>query len=110
MAIVHVVLFQFKQTTTHDQVQDICRRLAALKDTCIHPTTNKPYVKSYGVGKNNSPEGHDGGLSHGLVAEFENEEDRKYYLEKDPSHLAFVASLDGLVQDARVFDFEPGKF
>jgi hypothetical protein len=31
-------------------------------------------------------------------------------LEKDPAHLEFVASLDGIVQNVRVVDFEPGVF
>lgn len=30
---------------------------AALKDTCIHPTTNLPYIKSFKAGKDNSKEG-----------------------------------------------------
>lgn len=51
-----------------------------------------------------------GGFSHGFICEFDNEEDRNYYLEKDPAHLAFVKSLDGVIQNARVVDFEPGKF
>lgn len=98
--------------------------MLALKDTCVHPQTNKPYMKSYGGGKNNSPEGaavshtiiyqgchvntEQGGLQYGFVSEFESEEDRDYYLNKDPSHLKFVADVKEIVQDARVFDFVPG--
>lgn len=44
------------------------------------------------------------------MSEFKNEEDRKYYLEKDPAHLEFVASLKDVVLNVRVVDFEPGKF
>ncbi len=44
------------------------------------------------------------------MSEFQSEEDRKYYLEKDPAHLEFVASLGGLVENVRVVDFEPGKY
>lgn len=44
------------------------------------------------------------------MSEFQTEEDRKYYLEKDPAHLAFVKSLDGIIENVRVVDFEPGKF
>lgn len=33
-----------------------------------------------------------------------------YYLEKDPAHLSFVKSLDGLMQRARIVDYEPGIF
>lgn len=51
-----------------------------------------------------------GGFTHGFVSEFQNEEDRKYYLEKDPAHLEFVASLKDVIQNVRVVDFEPGKF
>jgi len=42
------------------------------------------------------------------VSEFANTDDRKYYLESDPAHLEFVASLEGVVQNVRVVDFEPG--
>ena len=51
-----------------------------------------------------------GGLSHGFVFEFESEEDRDYYLHKDPAHLEFVASLKDIIESARVFDFEPGVY
>lgn len=74
MPIVHIVLFEFKPTTTHSQVEDVsvfdtaqgssidgtiqvCRGMLALKDNCIHPQTNKAYVKSYGGGRDTSPEG-----------------------------------------------------
>ncbi|KAI6868207.1 hypothetical protein KC318_g18629 [Hortaea werneckii] len=110
MPIIHIILFEFSPTVTPAQVEDVCKRMLALKDTCIHPTTQKPYVKSYGGGRDNSPEGHQGGFSHGFVSEFQSEEDRKYYLEQDPAHLEFVASLKGIVGNVRVVDFEPGKF
>jgi hypothetical protein len=51
-----------------------------------------------------------GGFSHGFVSRFANEEDRAYYLEKDPAHLAFVKSLDGIIQNVRVVDYKPGAF
>jgi Stress responsive A/B Barrel Domain len=44
------------------------------------------------------------------VSHFANGEDRTYYLEKDPAHLAFVKSLDGIIQNVRVVDYEPGAF
>lgn len=44
------------------------------------------------------------------MSEFENEEDRKYYLEKDPAHMDFINVVKDLIQTARVVDFEPGKF
>ncbi|KAI9839572.1 MAG: hypothetical protein M1819_002198 [Sarea resinae] len=51
-----------------------------------------------------------GGLTHGFVVEFESEEDRAYYVHKDPAHLGFVKSLDGIVVGARVLDFVPGVY
>jgi hypothetical protein len=61
-------------------------------------------------GRDNSPEGHQGGVTHVFVIEFENEEDRKYYLEEDPAHLGFVKGLSGIVETIRVVDFTPGVF
>ena len=44
------------------------------------------------------------------MVEFENEEDRKYYLEQDPAHLAFVKSLKDIVEKAQIVDYEPSVF
>ncbi|KAL1305208.1 hypothetical protein AAFC00_002126 [Neodothiora populina] len=110
MTIMHIVLFEFKSTAKPEVVKDACRRMLALKDNCVHPTSKQPYVKSYGGGKDNSPEGAQGGLTHGFISEFQNEGDRKYYLEKDPAHLEFVASLKDIVEGVRVVDFEPGVY
>ncbi|OMP84667.1 hypothetical protein BK809_0001770 [Diplodia seriata] len=101
----------------------------SLKDKCIHPTSQKPYIKSAVGGRNDSPEGMavsapcgprqhcfdlisytQGGVTHAFVMEFENDEDREYYLEKDPAHLGFVGVVKDLVETARVVDFKPGKF
>ena len=49
-------------------------------------------------------------MTHIFVVEFEKEEDRTYYLEKDPVHLAFVKSIGGVVKNAQVVDFTPGVF
>jgi hypothetical protein len=45
------------RTVINVDTQKICDRMIGLKDTCIHPQTQKPYMRSYGGGKNNSPEG-----------------------------------------------------
>lgn len=34
-----------------------CERMLALKDNCVHPTSQQPYIKSASGGKDNSPEG-----------------------------------------------------
>ncbi|KAF8861030.1 stress responsive A/B barrel domain protein [Acephala macrosclerotiorum] len=110
MGIIHIVMFEFKEETTTEEITDVCNRMIALKDECLHPTTNKPYVKMAIGGKQNSPEGLAAGITHAFVEEFENEEDRKYYLETDPAHLAFVKSIGAVVKKAQVVDFTPGVF
>ncbi|KAF1345381.1 hypothetical protein BDV97DRAFT_360968 [Delphinella strobiligena] len=108
MPIIHIVLFEFKPTIRREVVIDACKRMLALQDKCVHPISKQPYVKSHGGGRDNSPEGQQGAFTHGFVSEFQSEEDRKYYLEQDPAHLEFVASLKDIVQNVRVVDFEPG--
>lgn len=44
------------------------------------------------------------------MVEFANEEDRAYYLEKDPAHLEFVGSLEDVIEKAQVVDFTNGVF
>jgi hypothetical protein len=41
---------------------------------------------------------------------FESEEDRDYYVAKDPTHLAFIKDVAGLVEKVQVLDFMAGKF
>ncbi|KAF9871237.1 stress responsive A/B Barrel domain-containing protein [Colletotrichum karsti] len=110
MTIIHVVQFQFKALVPAEEVKTICNAMLGLKDNCIHPTSNKTYIKSMVGGLDNSPEGIQDGITHVFVAEFENAEDRDYYVQKDPAHLAFVAEAGKVIQKARVVDFTPGVF
>lgn len=50
------------------------------------------------------------GKSHAFVMEFENVEDRDYYVEKDPVHRSFIDNLGPFVAGAQVIDFVPGVF
>ncbi|KAH8687612.1 hypothetical protein BGZ60DRAFT_394033 [Tricladium varicosporioides] len=108
MPLVHIVLFEFKPNVEREVVQDACKRMLELREKCVHPKTQKPYILDSSGGRDNSPEGHQGGFTHGFVSHFDNEEDRNYYLTEDPAHLAFVKSLDGIIQNVRVVDYEPG--
>ncbi|CAN8105248.1 unnamed protein product [Discula destructiva] len=111
MGIFHIVMLAFSPSTEAAQQQDAITRFLALKDNCVKADTKKPYIKTATGGKQNSPEDHSGGLTHIFMIEFENEEDRKYYLEKDEAHLTFVKSLGGgLVTKVQVVDFTPGEF
>ncbi len=49
-------------------------------------------------------------MTHAFISHFVSEADRKYYLEKDPVHLAFVKSVGPLVKQVKVVDFEDGLF
>ncbi|TLS26807.1 hypothetical protein PpBr36_04803 [Pyricularia pennisetigena] len=109
MTVVHVVLFSFKDSATAGEVDSVCKGMLALKDKCIHPTTNKPYIKSAVGGVDNSPVGLNGGIKYAFVCEFENAEDRDYYNQKDPAHLELVGSL-GIASKVQVIDFTPGVF
>ncbi|KAH9904443.1 stress responsive A/B barrel domain protein [Xylariomycetidae sp. FL2044] len=110
MAIYHIVLFRFKCLIPPEEVQEVCDNMLALGTKCIHPTSGKQYVKVLGGGRDNSPEGLQNGLTHSFIFQFENEEDRKHYLEKDPAHLEFVANLRDRVDQVQVIDFTPGVF
>jgi hypothetical protein len=110
MAIIHVVQFQFKPTASPEVVKDTCTRMLNLRENCIHPTTQKTYIKASAGGKDNSIEGLQNGITHVFVVEFENEADREYYVRTDPAHRAFVKSLDGVIEKAQVVDFTPGVF
>ncbi|OBT69583.1 hypothetical protein VE03_00868 [Pseudogymnoascus sp. 23342-1-I1] len=110
MTIIHIVIFEFAADAEAEAVNDICKRMLNLSNTCRHPENGQQYVFNGMGGKNNSPEGQAGGLTHAFISRFVNEADRKYYLEKDPVHLAFVKDVTPLVKQVRVVDFEDGVF
>lgn len=84
--------------------------MLALKTKCVHPSTGKPYIKASTGGADNSIEGLQAGITHAFVVEFESEEDREYYVKKDPAHAAFVQELSKVVVKAQVIDFTPEVF
>jgi hypothetical protein len=56
---------------------------------------------------NSSPQS---GITHAFVSEFDNADDRRYYLEEDPVHLAFAKNVSGIAEKVQVVDFTPGAF
>jgi hypothetical protein len=84
--------------------------MLSLKDNCLAPNSNYPYVKRIQGGKDNSPEGLQNGLTHAFVVEFANANDRNYYVEQDPAHQAFKKELEPLVEKTVVLDFTNGSF
>ncbi|KAL9942345.1 hypothetical protein D7B24_000285 [Verticillium nonalfalfae] len=108
--ITHLVLFQFKEDASSSAIRDATARMLQLKDNCVHPTSGTPYIVSAKGGKDNSPEGLQGGITHAFVVEFSSASDRDYYVKEDPVHKAFVKSIEGLVTKAVVVDFADGVY
>ena len=50
------------------------------------------------------------GITHAFVVEFASAEDRDYYVDKDPAHLAFVKSVGGVLEKAQAVDVTDGVF
>ncbi|KAL3447283.1 stress responsive A/B barrel domain-containing protein [Aspergillus insuetus] len=105
MSISHIVLFQFKPDVAQESIRAACERMLLLKDQCLHPSSQKPYIITSIGGRDNSIEGAQNGISHAFVVEFRSAADRDYYVREDPVHKEFVRSLDGLVERAQVIDF-----
>ncbi|OJJ45056.1 hypothetical protein ASPZODRAFT_70217 [Penicilliopsis zonata CBS 506.65] len=110
MAITHLVLFQFVAGTSAATIKDVCARMLALKEQCLDPISQKPYILGSSGGIDNSIEGKQYGITHAFVVEFASEDDREYYVRRDPVHAAFVKSLDGVVEKGQVVDFTDGVF
>ncbi|RFU26302.1 hypothetical protein B7463_g10032, partial [Scytalidium lignicola] len=109
MTVFHIVLIQFQPTVNSTQIQDLCNDCIALKETCLHPDTNKPYLKSMALGKDVSIEGLNGDFTHAFIAEFDSLADRDYYVKTDPSHKDFVKKIAATWTKGHTIDIEPGK-
>ncbi|MFY0653140.1 MAG: Dabb family protein [Cyclobacteriaceae bacterium] len=92
----HVVMFKFKDVEAAE-VTKIEEAFANLRNEI-------PEIKDYEWGTNNSPEGLNKGLTHCFFVTFNSEEDRAVYL-PHPAHKAFVALLDGKLDDVTVLDY-----
>ncbi|KIV83049.1 hypothetical protein PV11_05109 [Exophiala sideris] len=110
MTIIHIVLFKLKSSLSEAEKKEVCDDMLSLRDTCLHPSTNEPYIVSSSGGVDNSPEGAQGGFTHGFVVEFASLKDRDYYLSEDPSHLAFGKKNSTRWDDVRVIDYEKGVY
>ncbi|WP_313790804.1 Dabb family protein [Flagellimonas sediminis] len=93
----HVVLFQFKDTSTPE---DIAAVEAAFNELSFKISE----IKGLEWGLNNSPENLNKGLTHCFFLTFDSEEDRDSYL-THPDHLAFVDIAGPHIQDVVVVDY-----
>ncbi|KAI1187683.1 hypothetical protein F5B17DRAFT_398859 [Nemania serpens] len=108
MSIYHIVLFKFKDDLPKEVVEKASEGMVTLESKLLHPVTKKTYVRNRIGGINNSPEGRARGFTHGYICEFDNEEDRTYYLEADPAHIEWVQYVKPFIADALVVDFVNG--
>lgn len=93
----HVVLFQFKDSSSQADIQRVVDAFRALP-------TKIPQIADFEYGVNNSPEGLDGGLTHCFLVTFKSEADRDAYL-PHPEHKAFVELLKPHLEKATVVDY-----
>ena len=95
----HVVLFQFKESTTAEQVANIEKEFAKLQDKI-------DTITGYEWGTNVSPEGLNNGLTHCFIVTFADKAGLEKYL-PHPDHKAFVDKLRPILEKAVVVDFVP---
>ncbi|KAK6528438.1 hypothetical protein TWF281_009679 [Arthrobotrys megalospora] len=109
--VVHIVLLKFKEKTPADTIKPLCDAFFKLKDTCIHPETQKPYILSIKGGFDNSIENLTNGYTHAFVLEFAATWDRDYYVDSDPAHQVFKGALGaGGLENVTVVDFADGIY
>jgi len=93
----HVVLFQFKESSSEADV-------AKIVDEFRNLGKKIPQIADFEYGVNNSPEGLADGLTHCFLVTFKSEEDRDAYL-PHPEHLGFVDLLNPHLEKATVVDY-----
>ncbi|TFG72064.1 MAG: Dabb family protein [Flavobacteriales bacterium] len=97
----HVVLFQFKEGTSAEDLNEIEMAFKALPSKISE-------IKGFEWGMNNSPEGLNKGFTHCYFLTFHSEEDRAVYL-PHPDHKAFGALLGPHLADVLVVDYWAGE-
>ncbi|KAK3948185.1 stress responsive A/B barrel domain-containing protein [Pseudoneurospora amorphoporcata] len=107
--ITHIVLFKFKASAGADKISTISNRFLELKEQCV-TMAQQPYIRKISGGRDNSPEGLQGGLTHAFVVEFESAAERDYYVNLDPIHQSFKKDIEPFVEKVTVVDFTNGAF
>lgn len=69
-----------------------------------------PLLPSPHVEKEGCIDGYQAVYTHGFVVEFETDQDRRFYLERDEAHKAFVSGVKERIERIGVLDFEGGVF
>lgn len=93
----HVVMFQFKASSSEADVQQVVDAFRKLPSKISE-------IADFEYGVNNSPEGLDGGLTHCFLVTFKSEADRAGYL-PHPAHQAFVEVVKPHLEKVTVIDY-----
>ncbi|MCA9160859.1 MAG: Dabb family protein [Planctomycetales bacterium] len=97
----HVVMFQFKDSASTEDVQHIIAEFRALPSKI-------PAIAAFEYGTDNSPEGLSDGFTHCFLLTFKSEADRDSYL-PHPAHRAFGAALKPHLEKVLVVDYWAGE-
>jgi hypothetical protein len=97
----HVVLLQFKEGTTAEDIAKVERAFAALPGKI-------PQIRKFEWGTDMSPEGLAAGHTHCFLLTFDTPADRDAYL-PHPAHAAFVDVLKPHLEKATVVDYVARK-
>ena len=93
----HVVLFQYKETATPNDIAKVEEAFSALPSKISE-------IKGFERGLNNSPENLNKGFTHCYFLTFNSEKDRDTYL-THPVHVAFGDVVGPHLQDVLVVDY-----
>jgi len=93
----HVVLFQYKEGTTPDQIKTI-------EDAFRELPSKIPTIVNFEWGTNNSPEGLADGFTHCFLVTFNDAEGRAVYL-PHPAHKEFGSVLMPHLEKVLVIDY-----
>ncbi len=93
----HVVLFQFKESSSKDDVKRVIDEFRGLP-------AKIPQIASFEYGTDNSPEGLADGFTHCFLLTFKSEKDREVYLPHD-AHKAFGEKLRPHLEKVLVVDY-----
>ncbi|KAK2743442.1 hypothetical protein FQN57_004907 [Myotisia sp. PD_48] len=102
MSVTHIVLFQFKPGVGAEAIKDVSTRMLGLKENCLHPTSQKPYIISSSGGVDHSIENLQTKPATGI---------KIYYYKLSPSNMAKSATgpplkilmLHGFTQSGPLF-------
>ncbi|MEP7267755.1 MAG: Dabb family protein [Saprospiraceae bacterium] len=97
----HVVMFKFKEGTSTEDIDQIIKAFADLKNKI-------KTIQSFEWGLNNSPENLNQGFTHIFQLTFKSEKDRDDYL-PHPDHKAFGKVLGPHLEKVMVMDYWANK-